>query len=128
MSATTTRPRFQSAKIKRWVANLPDVFLECRARGYHVGVQFWVEDGVREDTKVHLQHERCQCGTVRTRGVNRVNGRYVGQFAYAHPEGYSAPEGLGWDSVSAEARGLGRLERIRRFYERSRTPSFSAGA
>jgi hypothetical protein len=126
-ATTTTTRRFQSKKVKAWIAELPDPYLECRARGYHVGVQFWVEDGERDGSRVHLQHEKCACGTTRTRGINRTTGRYVGTLGYNHPAGYSAPEGLGWDSVSAEARGLYRLERIRRWYEQQRTPRFSEG-
>lgn len=120
--------RVSIKKMKAWIATLPERYLECRARGYHVGSQFWVEDGERQGVMVWLQHERCDCGTERVRGVHRSTGLYVGAFSYDHPNGYKAPEEIGWGSVSAEARGLYRLERIRRFYDKNRTPKFSDGA
>lgn len=107
--------RVSVRKIKEWIATLPPEYLNCRARGYHVGSTFWVDKGERQEMVVWLQHERCACGTERTRGVNRSTGRYVGGFAYAYPDGYQAPDDIGWGSISAEARGLYRLERINRF-------------
>lgn len=102
--------------LKKFIENLPDSYLICRARTYHTLGAFTVDEDVKLGVSVYRETEVCaHCRTKRTRCINKRNGMLVGEARYDHPAGYTA---VGFGFRTKEEIGLFRLERARRHLRR----------